>query len=335
MKHFVWAILFFAAPLVFGSSRSSETSNCRTLLKGMAFAVPNAILESLRNDELYLPAYDPGSQVRGLVETHLSGGKRYRPTAVYLSSLAMGISSSMVEKLAGYVELIHLGSLPLDDIIDKATERRGRPTMHVAVGPTKAITTGPYLQASVLDDCEEHTNSAVRRAINRTLKVMVDAENLQDDLKKRAASGGSYSRVEYEKVAMGKTGYLFGLSLAISSLHFEKSPELVNDWLALGYKLGFAYQVKDDFSDALNEPTEVNFALLLFSLNRGGSPFRQLTADENAELRQWQESEQAGRREEMEAIFASIKERIGAPKSPDQQAALETLRDMIEYVTSP
>ncbi len=335
MKKFVCAVLFFVNPLVLGSYPKPSLPTCRTLLEGLPVSFPNSALASLRNDELYLPEITPGSKIRGWVKEYLLTGKRLRPMAVYLSGLAMGIESSRVEKLAGIVELMHLGSLPMDDIIDGATERRGRPPLHLAEGLTAGIITGPYLQACVFESCDKYSNSAVRQAVARTQKAMGDAEIFQDELKERAMTGGSYSPDEYEQVAKGKTGYLFGLSLAISSLHFEMPSELVNDWLALGYDMGLAYQIKDDFKDAKKEPTEINFGLLLFSLRKGGSPFRQLTEDENAELLGWQSVEQAARRQKMVGILESIRRRVGPPQNDDQAAAFETLQEMIEYVTSP
>lgn len=314
-------------------------AGCRVQLQGIPIGLPEAILASLKNDKLYLPHAGPGddspSQVRQWVEQYLHGGKRLRPLMVYLSSLAMGKTSKEVEELAGMVELIHLGSLPLDDIIDEATDRRGKAPIHIAEGLTAGIITGPWLQASVFQRAEMVTNSAVRIDIARVLKAMGDGELLQDRLKKRAAQGGTYSRSEYEKVALAKTGYLFGLSLAISSLHFELAPELAADWRKLGEGLGLAYQIKDDFEDACAESREINFALLVASEKWGGSAFRVMTEDERKATRQWHQPIIERRRQALRDTLASIEKRIPTPHSADQRAALATLGDLIEYVAAP
>ena len=331
-------LLLFSFP-VFGGFPTAGEAGCRVQLAGIPFGLPEAILASLKNDKVYLPHWGEGdaspSQVSQWVQQYFHGGKRLRPLMVYLSSLVMGKASKEVEELAGIVELIHLGSLALDDIIDEATDRRGKVPLYKAEGLTAGIITGPWLQASVFQRAETVTNSAVRIEMARVLKAMGDGELLQARLKRRAQDGGTYSREDYEQVALGKTGHLFGFSLAISSMHFNLGSKLVSDWQKLGQGLGAAYQVKDDFEDAQAESREVNFALMLASQKWGGSPFRQITAEEHRQILVWQKPEQEVRRKEMRNILASIENQITPPHKAEQRAALDTLGDLIDYVTAP
>lgn len=338
MFKFSLLIILFFLPLAAATPTpppKMPVPSCRTRLEGIPFQLPTAILRSLGDDAIYLPEAHGDSPIPGWVKQYFHGGKRLRPLMVYLSSLAMGKASKEVEKLAAIVELIHLGSLALDDIIDEATERRGRPPLYLAEGLTAGIITGPWLQAAVFDMAESATSSRVRLEMARVLKAMGDGELLQLKLKKRAADGGSYTKYEYDRVALGKTGHLFGLSLAISSLHFVMPEGLTSDWQKLGAELGVAYQVKDDFEDAQKESQEINYALLLAYEKWGGSPFRQISADDHKAILAWQTIECEARRLSLMNLLGSIETKIALPRSADQTAALETLKDMIVYVTSP
>ena len=67
-----------------------------------------------------------------LSEYVLRGGKRLRPALLYFSYLACGgAQRSTVIPAALAVELLHTYLLIHDDIMDRATTRRGRPTAHV------------------------------------------------------------------------------------------------------------------------------------------------------------------------------------------------------------
>ena len=60
-------------------------------------------------------------------------------------SAAGGGPGSMPPELPAVVELIHAGSLVIDDIEDGSDERRGGPTLHRQVGTALALNTGNWL----------------------------------------------------------------------------------------------------------------------------------------------------------------------------------------------
>ncbi len=79
----------------------------------------------------------------------LGGGKRLRPTLVYLTGDSLGAPLAMLDAPAAAVELIHVYSLVHDDLpaMDDDDLRRGRPTCHRAYDEATAILVGDALQA--------------------------------------------------------------------------------------------------------------------------------------------------------------------------------------------
>ncbi|MEU6730714.1 polyprenyl synthetase family protein [Nonomuraea wenchangensis] len=82
-----------------------------------------------------------GEEGAGLVRRHLAafaldGGKRLRPAFVYWGHRAAGGTAAdlgPVLNAACAVELVHVAALLLDDVMDEAPGRRGRPAAHVAL----------------------------------------------------------------------------------------------------------------------------------------------------------------------------------------------------------
>ncbi|HBU01967.1 MAG TPA: geranylgeranyl pyrophosphate synthase, partial [Acidimicrobiaceae bacterium] len=81
----------------------------------------------------------------------LAGGKRVRPafavTSAATSDLVMGAATPEVIMGAVSVELVHLGSLYHDDVMDDATTRRTVESVNARWGNLKAILAGDYLLA--------------------------------------------------------------------------------------------------------------------------------------------------------------------------------------------
>jgi len=73
-----------------------------------------------------------------------SGGKRWRPLLLLLVHELFGGGGSAI-CLTPLVELVHSGTLMVDDIEDKSDLRRGKPAAHIVFGEDVAINTGNLL----------------------------------------------------------------------------------------------------------------------------------------------------------------------------------------------
>ncbi|MCK2220311.1 polyprenyl synthetase family protein [Actinomadura sp. ATCC 31491] len=119
-------------PQIGSPQTSTEMSRVRELVERR--------LDDLLDQELARLGF-LGAEGVGLVRRHLAafardGGKRLRPAFVYWGHRAAGGTGEHLEPVlnaACAVELVHVAALLLDDVMDEAAERRGRPAAHVAL----------------------------------------------------------------------------------------------------------------------------------------------------------------------------------------------------------
>src|SRR5690625_3053847 len=117
-------------------------------------AVEEQLLDALSStDEL------ANSAARYLAE---AGGKRVRPLLAILTSLLGGGISSSVRQAAVVMEMTHLATLYLDDVMDSAPLRRGAPSAHEVWGNSVAILTGDLIFARASQLVAELGPQAVR-----------------------------------------------------------------------------------------------------------------------------------------------------------------------------
>src|SRR5207244_906393 len=84
------------------------------------------------------------------IASHLitAGGKRLRPLLAIVAARTRGDAASDEVVLGGVAcELVHLGSLYHDDVMDEATTRRTVPSVNARWGNLRAILAGDFLLA--------------------------------------------------------------------------------------------------------------------------------------------------------------------------------------------
>jgi geranylgeranyl pyrophosphate synthase len=82
-------------------------------------------------------------------------GKRLRAELIELSYQIAGGSGHVPLELIEFVELLHAGTLVIDDIEDGSAVRRGQPTLHQIVGTPLAINTGNWMYFSALEKIQD------------------------------------------------------------------------------------------------------------------------------------------------------------------------------------
>ena len=113
-------------------------------LPGDLARVDRTLRESVRTTDPFLA--DVAAHLIG------AGGKRLRPTLTLCAAYASGTGSAgpaTDDAVTGGVacELVHLGSLYHDDVIDEASTRRGVETVNAKWGNLQAILAGDFLLA--------------------------------------------------------------------------------------------------------------------------------------------------------------------------------------------
>jgi octaprenyl-diphosphate synthase len=172
-----------------------------------------------------------------------AGGKRLRPALTALGARAAGLTGS-IARLMCVGELIHLGSLLHDDVVDDAEVRRGLIAAHRLHGPATTVLTGDFcLARAVLLAAEEGGFSAVT-GLSRAVTEMAEGEVLQ----LRNAGNLDCTRDDYLDVIDRKSAALIAWCASAGALAQDNSGA-AEALSTFGRAVGRAFQVTDDVLD--------------------------------------------------------------------------------------
>lgn len=194
-------------------------------------------------------------QMLGEVSTHLlrAGGKRIRPALVVLASKFPGARLEQVIPVAVAVELIHNATLVHDDVVDKATVRRGQPTVNAKWSNQVSVLVGDYLFAKGFSLLAQTGN-------NRVVQIMADVvyEMSRGELAQIASYFCTDQTEEdyYQRIAQ-KTGYLIAESCRLGAIMAGASEEQVQALYHYGMGVGLSFQIADDLLDFHGSATKV------------------------------------------------------------------------------
>ncbi|MBU6427572.1 MAG: polyprenyl synthetase family protein, partial [Cyanobacteria bacterium REEB65] len=116
--------------------------------------------------------------------SHLEqGGKATRSRCVHLVGDTFGAEPGHRElaRFAEAVELLHLGTLIHDDILDSAETRRGKSAVHVHYGPKVAVLAGDVAVSRSGRMIAEFDRTRLSRRFAEILAELCEGELLQDE----------------------------------------------------------------------------------------------------------------------------------------------------------
>jgi heptaprenyl diphosphate synthase len=183
------------------------------------------------------------------VALHLieAGGKRLRPALVVCAAYAVTArrpARAPAVTGAVAVELVHLGSLYHDDVIDEADRRRGVPSVNARWSNVVAILAGDYLLARA-SELASSLGAEVAGLLAATIGELCRGQVVE--LQHLFDPGRSAQR--YFEAIGGKTAALFGTACRIGGM-VSGAPLPVLDALArFGTHLGTCFQIVDDCLD--------------------------------------------------------------------------------------
>ncbi|MEZ5321243.1 MAG: polyprenyl synthetase family protein [Microthrixaceae bacterium] len=180
----------------------------------------------------------------------LAGGKRIRPSCC-LAAASLGApvgegsgASAATIDAAAAIELVHLGSLYHDDVIDHAATRRGVPSVNARWDEATAIVSGDFVlaQASVLSTT---AGAGITALLASTIGRLCDGQLLE--LESQFDTGRTAER--YRASALGKTAALLETSCRVGALCGGAEPDVIDVVAAFGRSYGIAFQLLDDVID--------------------------------------------------------------------------------------
>lgn len=177
------------------------------------------------------------------------GGGRWRPTVTRLTFLVSGGEPPAPRAVCQVAELLHTGSLIIDDIQDGATERRGGPPAHEIYGVPTALNAANTAYFRAFEILRRSLPDALRlRALDMLSEELFAAHLGQAlDLALGPHLRQTALRSEhYFVLARAKTGALVRIAArlgAIAAGADAATEGALGEWAS---ELGVAYQIKND-----------------------------------------------------------------------------------------
>jgi octaprenyl-diphosphate synthase len=172
-----------------------------------------------------------------------AGGKRLRPALTALGAKAVGADKEL-PTLMCVGELIHLGSLLHDDVVDEAQERRGKPAAHHVHGNAATVLSGDYCLARAVLCASEVGGHLAVTALARAVTEMAEGEVLQLRLSGNLGS----TEADYFDVIQRKSAALIAWCSAAGALQIGQE-DFAEALACYGSSVGIAFQITDDVLD--------------------------------------------------------------------------------------
>ncbi len=202
----------------------------------------NEFIDNLRFEreprELYAP-------IRYTIE---QGGKRVRPVLLLMSynMYKDNIEEAMYPAVA--IETYHNYTLIHDDVMDRASIRRGKPTVCAKWGDTAAILSGDtmlVLAYEFIANVPDDKLPAVLSLFTATAKEIGDGQQYDLDFEKR----DDVKEEEYLEMIRLKTSVLLAASMKMGGILADAPKEDLELLYAYGETMGLAFQLQDDLLD--------------------------------------------------------------------------------------
>lgn len=188
----------------------------------------------------------------------LRGGKRLRPV-LFLTTLDMfGKKWKKYLDYAILIELVHNGTLVLDDIEDDGMVRRGKPASHIKYGLDTATNAGFSLHVfplKILVDSEKKiSNEQLIRLYGIYSEEMINVAFGQGlDIYWHKHPEEKVSEKKYFEMVRLKTGSLMRMSLRMACVLSGKNKKVEKSFKEFGENIGMAFQIIDDSLDLRRE----------------------------------------------------------------------------------
>jgi heptaprenyl diphosphate synthase len=180
----------------------------------------------------------------------LAGGKRVRPGfSIAASSVLDPVGAAAnIDVVRGgcAVELVHIGSLYHDDVMDDATTRRSVKSVNAQWGNLRAILAGDYLLGRS-SELAADLGTEVAGILATTITELCEGQILELE----TAYKPDRTIDTYERSITGKTASLLATACRIGAIVGELPRPVVEAMTEFGKAYGMAFQVVDDILDII------------------------------------------------------------------------------------
>ena len=183
----------------------------------------------------------------------IAGGKRLRPVLTMVAG-ALGDASISRDVVRGGVscELVHLGSLYHDDVMDESPTRRGVETVNAKWGNLQAILAGDFLLARA-SEIAASLGTEVAGLLAKTIAWLCEGQI--EEL--RTTYDPSRTNESYFASIRGKTASLYGTSARVGGIVAGLDRPVVDALTDYGDSFGMLFQIIDDVLDIVSTDEEL------------------------------------------------------------------------------
>lgn len=195
-------------------------------------------------------AYFMGFKDEQLQPAVVYGGKRFRSSLLLMLADWYG-QSEVALPFAGALELYHNFTLIHDDVIDKDTHRRGRPTVWQLFGQDNAINGGDaqLLMVAQILATGGVANANTRQAqqfLLQQFQIVIEGQYLDFELTKATLGDAGVNRDTYQEMIRRKTAELIVAAAQGAGIITGQDSAECQLLKTYAESLGMAYQICDD-----------------------------------------------------------------------------------------
>ncbi len=178
------------------------------------------------------------------------GGKRWRPGLLLLACEATGGNRKKAVPFTVLPELIHNGTIMVDDVEDSSTLRRGKPSTHLLFGVDVAVNAGnamyflPLLKLFSGPSLDAKTKSKIYDLYVREMVFLSFGQ--ATDIHWHHGYSNKVSESEYLQMCSFKTGSLSRFAAQLGAILGGASEKQVAAFADFATSIGVAFQIQDD-----------------------------------------------------------------------------------------
>jgi geranylgeranyl pyrophosphate synthase len=184
------------------------------------------------------------------------GGKRWRPSLFLLVAEALGRNSDELLDFAIIPEVIHNGTIMIDDVEDDSQLRRGKPCTHRLFGVDVAVNAGNTMYYLPLAPIIKQRDKLGDQKLSRIYEVYVQeminlslGQAMDIAWHKGWAQADEVTEKQYMQMCAYKTGTLARMAAKLAAVLCDASEDTVKRLGRFAEAVGIAFQIQDDILD--------------------------------------------------------------------------------------
>jgi geranylgeranyl pyrophosphate synthase len=188
------------------------------------------------------------------------GGKRWRPTLFLLICEALDKTSDYCLDFATIPEVVHNGTLVIDDIEDSSEVRRGKPCTYKIFGVDIAVNAGNAMYYLPLVPLMEQKDKIAPKQLANIYEIYVQeminlsiGQAMDIAWHRGLANADEIKEQDYLQMCAYKTGTLARMAAKIAAVLAGAEGELVKNLGTFAESIGVAFQMQDDILDLTGE----------------------------------------------------------------------------------